>query len=101
MAKPDRKKNPKLATAWDAYGHVIPWEDLIDAKFGRHGYVALAWMEYGMVNYADLSQGYGPNGQDWEMQNDSHDTVELAVWKKAKVVPECDWLDIDVPFRSV
>ena len=94
MKPPSREKNPKLAAAWDAYGHMIPWEKIVDAKFGAHGYVALAWIEHGRVYYADLSQGYGEDGQDWEMQNDSHDDISIETWKRAKVVRDCDWLDI-------
>ena len=84
--KPGRKKNPALAAAWDAYGHSIAWEDLFDAKFrGDGGYVALAWMEGDEVNYADLALA-----PDWDMQNDGHDPVPLALWRRAKVDPYCD-----------
>lgn len=94
MAKPDRKKWPRLAQAWDNYGHAKKFEDLFDMKASPHGYAVLAWMEGDMVNYADLSQGYGPDGQDWDFQNDSHDPIPLAVWKNAKIAEMCDWLDI-------
>ena len=88
LNKPSRKRNPILARDWDDYGHLIAWDDLIDVKFGRHGYAALAWMEGLEVNYADLSFVDGK----WEMQNDSHYTVPLETWKRARVKPECDWL---------
>jgi outer membrane protease len=92
--KPDRKKWPTLAKAWDDYGHQISWDELFDMKVGAHGYVALAWMEGERVNYADLATP--DRGKTWEMQNDGHEDVDLKTWKKAKVVPECDWLDIEL-----
>ena len=94
MAKPDRKKWPRLAKAWDDYGHSIAWNDLFDMKCGQHQFVALAWMEGDLVNYATLA-GDGNVETTWEMQNDGHEPVPLSKWKKARVVPDCDWLDID------
>lgn len=88
--KPDRKKWPALAAAWDSYGHSIAWDDLFDMKVGSHGYVALAWMEGEEVNYADLAS---PERGTWEMQNDGHESVPLAQWRKARVKPECDCLE--------
>jgi len=87
--KPDKNKWPNLYKAWNEYGHSVAWDDLFDMKVGNHGYVALAWLEEGEVNYADLSQiDHGV----WDMQNDGHDPIPLTTWKKLKVQPECDWL---------
>lgn len=96
MAKPDRKKWPNLAKAWDDYGHSIEWGGLFDMKAaGTHNFVVLAWMEDGLVNYATLS-GIEDEGKiAWEMQNDGHEPIPLSKWKKARIVPECDWMDID------
>lgn len=88
--KPDRKKWPNLARDWDAYGHSVKWEDLFDMKAGDHAYVALAWMEHGEVNYADLASGDGR--QTWEMQNDGHEAMSLKKWKSGRVAQQCDWL---------
>ena len=99
MMKPDRRKK-SLATiveAWDAYGHAIPFDDLLDMKIAKtHGYVAVCWDAgkdiHGvpLVDWADL----GFNGAEWEMLNDGHPPVTRKVWDKAKVVPHCDELDI-------
>ena len=87
--KPNKDKWLKLYKAWTEYGHSIPWDDLIDMKVGNHGYVALAWnCGDGMIDYADLSKC----DDVWDMQNDGHDPIPLATWKKMKVAPECDWL---------
>lgn len=91
--KPDRKRWQNLARDWDAYGHSIKWEDLFDIKSGSHNYVALAWMEHGEVNYADLASGDG--GRTWEMQNDGHEAVSLKDWRRMRVKPDCDWLVLD------
>ena len=92
MSKPDWKKWPNLAKAWDAYGHSIGRDSLFDMKSDRGAYAALAWMEEGEVNYADLASPDG--GKTWEMQNDGHEPVPLAIWKKMRVAPECDWLEL-------
>lgn len=88
--KPNAKRWPNLHRDWEAYGHSIKWDDLFDMKAGAHNYVALAWMEDGEVNYADLASGDG--GQTWEMQNDSHDPVPLKDWKAMRIPADCDWL---------
>jgi hypothetical protein len=91
--KPDRNKWPTLAKAWDDYGHMIAFEKLFDMKVGAHGYVALAWkIDEENIEYADLATP--DEGKTWEMQNDSCGPYSLKVWKKARVVPECDWLDL-------
>lgn len=97
MAKLERKRWPGLAKYWDDYGHSVKWEDLFDSKVAHtHHFVALAWKEGDLVNYATIS-GYEetPGKVTWDMQNDGHEPVTLSAWKKARVVPECDWLDID------
>jgi hypothetical protein len=94
MAGPDKKRWPNLHRAWEAYGHSIEWDQLSDFKAARtHNFVALAWSageQEGFVNYATLASG--DRGQTWEMQNDSHEPVRLATWKKMRIVPHCDWL---------
>jgi hypothetical protein len=83
------EKYPHLKKAWDAYGHSVTWDELFEVKFYGY-YAALSWKEAdGSINYADMASGDGIN---WEMQNDSHDSMPLATWKRGKRVPECDWM---------
>jgi hypothetical protein len=88
--KPTRKKWPKLAKYWDDYGHSINFDDLFDLKATDH-YAVVAWMEDGMVNYADLSR----IDDGYEMNNDGHELISLKSWKGARIKPECDWMIID------
>lgn len=94
MARPDKKRWPNLHRDWVEYGHSIEWDQLFDFKAAStHHFVALAWTEgeqEGFVNYATLASG--DQGKTWEMQNDGHEPVRLAQWKKMRVVPNCDWL---------
>jgi hypothetical protein len=94
MAKPEAKNLPELKKAWDEYGHMIAWDDLLDVKIRAddHCYAVLAWKEYDMINMADLYR----TGHDkpWEMQNDGHDPITPAEWKKLRIVPYCDWFEI-------
>lgn len=92
--KPNRNYTPNLAKAWDEYGHSIPWENLFDAKFApTHYYVCLAWMEPdGRVCYADLASV--DKGKTWEMQNDEYESITLKQWKKARMIPDCDALEV-------
>ncbi len=86
--KPDRKKWPQLAAAWDAYGHSKRWEDLFDIK-SDGSYACLAWMEGQVVVYADLAW----DGETWQWQNDScHQDPPLTVarWRTGRIVPDCD-----------
>lgn len=94
MLKPTRKLYPILSTAWDDYGHAIPFEDLVDIKVRDDlCYCVVAWEENGMINYADWARPH-PNAP-WDMQNDGHEPITKAEWKKARIVPDCDWMDID------
>jgi hypothetical protein len=78
MAKPDAKKWPLLKKAWDEYGHMIAWEDLVDMKSdGNWAY--MAWDDDGEIQYADLYR----TKDGWEFNNDGGDPVPKAVWKKA------------------
>lgn len=90
--KPDPKKCKSLAAYWEQYGHSIDFNKLFDMKARGDGcYVALAWkIDDDLVNYADLARG----GIDapWEMQNDEHEDMSLAQWRRLKIKPECDWL---------
>lgn len=95
--KPNRKKWPNLAKAWDEYGHGVKFEDLFDMKVATtHCYVALAWIEKDgeeeWVNYADLASA--DNGKTWEMQNDGHEFLTKKQWREARVKPDCDWLEL-------
>jgi hypothetical protein len=92
MAKPDAKKWPSLKQAWDDYGHMIKWEDLFDMKSDRGCYVVLAWKEGENINMADLARAGAAH--PWEMQNDGHDDITLAEWKRLRIKPECDWFEI-------
>lgn len=91
MHKPSRITRPNLAKAWDEYGHSIKFEDLVDIKMSHtHGYCAVAWMEDGKINFADLSRVDGV----WEMNNDGHGLISVMAWNRARPVPHCDALDI-------
>ena len=93
MAKPDADKWPMLKEAWDAYGHSIPWDRLFDMKSDRGCYAVLAWKTAaGEVEYADMARAGA--GYPWEMQNDGGEAITLKQWNAAKIVPECDWMDI-------
>jgi len=93
MAKPDAKKNPMLKQAWDEYGHMIKWEDLFDMKMDRGCYAVVAWKEKdGTIGMADLARG--GHDQPWEMQNDGHQEITEADWKKLKIKEDCDWFVI-------
>lgn len=86
------EQNPKLKAYWKEYDHAIKWKNLYDAKMRSDGcYVVLAWKEKdGSINMADLAC----SGGNWEMQNDGHQEITEADWKKLRLVPECDWFYI-------
>ncbi len=89
--KPDRKKFPKLAAAWDAYGHCKKWEELFDLK-SDGSYACLAWMEGDEVVYADLAW----DGENWQWQNDScmeDEPLTVARWKKGRIIAMCDRIE--------
>lgn len=93
MTKPDRRLLATLAAAWDAYGHSIAWDELVDVK-SDGAFAALAWSrgeDPGCVNYATLSLV----GDRWEMQNDGHEPLSLKDWRRARVARDCDWLEMD------
>jgi len=93
MPKPSKTNNPMLKQAWEEYGHMISWEQLVDMKMDRGCYVVLAWEEEdGTIGVADMARG-GSN-QPWEMQNDGGDTITKAEWKELRIVPDCDWFEI-------
>lgn len=95
MAKPTREKYPTLAKAWDDYGHTVKFEDLVDMKVATtHHYVALMWMDND--DYCEYAELYSvDNGATWEFIQDGTEPIPVKVWRKAKVVPDCDHLDID------
>ena len=90
MAKPDAKKWPLLKASWDAYGHSITWDQLIDMKSGRGHYVVVAWKNGDRIEMADLAR----YDSTWEMQNDGFESITAAEWKKLRITPECDSFEI-------
>ena len=92
MAKPNATKWPKLAAYWNAYGHMIKWDQLVDMKVRDDGcYVVLAWKESnGSMCMADLARV----GGDWEMMNDGFDRITPAEWKKLRIDAYCDSFEI-------
>lgn len=91
MTKPTAKKWPALKKAWDEYGHLIAWDDLVDLRQrgGHEGaYVLVAWVTSpGFYSYASLAW----NGEAWEMQDDSADDISVEDWKNIKFTDNCDW----------
>jgi hypothetical protein len=78
-----------LKAAWDAYGHVVAWADIKDAKLRGDGcYVVLLMPDNSL---ADLAS---PGNGTWEMQNDCTDPVTDAEWSRLRIVPQCDWYEI-------
>ena len=78
MPKPDAKKWPLLKKAWDEYGHMISWDQLVDIK-SDGTYVCLAWDDDGEIQYADLYR----TEDGWEMNNDGGDSVSKEAWNSA------------------
>lgn len=91
---PERKNySATLVKAWNEYGHSIEWDDLVGVKIiisETHSYAALAWLDEGMIEYADLTSPDG--GQTWEMQNDGGEQITKKQWQEARIKPGCDWL---------
>jgi hypothetical protein len=86
---------PLLKAAWDAYGHMTKFEDLDGIKVRSDGFYAVVRYktEDGMVGMADLYRT-GRNGP-WEMQNDGFDEITEKQWNKLRIVPDCDWFEIN------
>lgn len=95
MTKPSATKFPALKKAWDDYGHIIPWEKLVDIKikywdYGG-GFACLAWQHKdGMIEYADLELAGGV----WEMNNDGGAGITLKQWQAATIPDDCNWLKV-------
>ncbi len=77
--------------AFEAYGHEKQWDDAVDYKFRSDGcYLVLLFPSQGYFYFVDMASDGNDN---WEIQNDCSDYVTMEAFKKARIVPECDWLE--------
>ena len=95
MTPPSATRFSGAKKAWDEYGHVIPWDKLIDFKFQEYStggaYLAVAWRPYKDLDeicYADLEEVNGV----WEVNNDGSARIPSKDWEAARCVRECNWL---------
>jgi len=86
---------PLLKKAWEEYGFASGWDQVKDIKIRSDGCYAVVWFHCindGVDTVADFYRT--SNDGEWEVQNDGHDAVDAAQWKKLHIVPECDWFEI-------